>query len=59
MYGGKGGGVASIAAGAIVLPNTGGHIILQIVALTCIGVGSAVLLSIFARWIVKRAYTKA
>lgn len=59
MYGGKGGGVASITGGAITLPNTGGHIILQIVALAFIAVGSAILLSILARWIVKTAYSKA
>lgn len=59
MYGGKGGGAASIAGGAIVLPNTGGHIILTIVALTSIAVGAAILLSIFGRWVAKKAYTKA
>jgi hypothetical protein len=59
MYGGKGGGAAGIAGGAIVLPNTGGHIILTIVALTSIAIGAAILLSIFGRWVAKKAYTKA
>jgi hypothetical protein len=60
MYGGKGGGgAASIAGGAIVLPNTGGHIILTIVALTSIVIGTAILLSIFGRWIAKKAYAKS
>jgi hypothetical protein len=60
MYGGKGaGGAASIAGGAIVLPNTGGHVILMIVALTSITVGAVILLSILARWIAKKTYIKA
>jgi hypothetical protein len=61
MYGGKGGGggAASITGGAIILPNTGGHIILTIVALTSITIGAAILLSIFGRWVAKKAYTQA
>jgi hypothetical protein len=59
MYGGKGGGVAGITGGAIVLPNTGGNTILQIVAIVSITVGSAILASILVRWLAKRAYTKA
>jgi len=60
MYeGGKGAGPVGIAGGAILLPNTGGHIILTIVAITSITVGAAITLSILARWIAKRAYTKA
>jgi hypothetical protein len=59
MYGGKGGGgLASIAGGAIVLPNTGGHLILAIVAITSIVIGSAILLSILGRWVAKKAYTR-
>jgi hypothetical protein len=57
MYGGKGGGgLASIAGGAIVLPNTGGHLILVIVAITSIVIGSAIVLSVFGRWVAKKAY---
>lgn len=60
MYGGKGSiGAASIVGGSIVLPNTSGHFILLIVALTSIVVGSAILLSILGRWIAKKAYNKA
>lgn len=59
MYSSETSGVASVTAGAIILPNTGGHIILQIVAFTCIAVGTAILLSYFARWIAKRNYSKA
>jgi len=60
MYGGKGsGGAASIVGGTIVLPNTNGHFILLIVALTSIVVGSVILLSILGRWIAKKAYNKA
>jgi hypothetical protein len=58
MYeGGKGGGgAAGIVGGAIVLPNTGGNVILQIVALTSIVVGSAIVLSTLIRLVAKRAY---
>jgi hypothetical protein len=60
MYGGKGGGGAAIVAGgAIVLPNTGGNVVLTIVALTSITVGTVILLSTLVRWIAKKAYTKA
>ena len=57
MYeGGKGGGgAAGIVGGAIVLPNTGGNVVLQLVALTSIVVGSAILLSTVARLMAKRA----
>lgn len=58
MYeGGKGGGgLASIAGGAVILPNTGGNVILQIVAITSIVVGSAIVLSTLVRLVAKRAY---
>jgi hypothetical protein len=59
MYAPKNIGVANLAGGAIVLPNTGGHVVLTIVALTSITVGAAILLSIFGRWVAKKAYTKA
>jgi len=52
---GKGGG-ASVAGGTILLPNTGGNVILQIVAVTAIVVGSIILLSTLIRVIAKRAY---
>ena len=46
MYeGGKGGGgAAGIVGGSIVLPNTGGNVILTIVAIAGIVIGSAILL---------------
>jgi hypothetical protein len=57
MYGGKGsGGAASVVGGSIVLPNTNGHLILLIVALTSITVGSVILLSILVRWLAKISY---
>ncbi len=60
MYGGLGGGggVASIAGGAIILPNTGGHIILTIVAFTSIAVGAAILLTVIGRYVAKKVYSK-
>lgn len=58
MYqGGKGGGgAAGIVSGAIVLPNTGGNIALQIVALTSIVIGSVIVLSTIYRVVAKKAY---
>ncbi len=58
MYeGGKGGGgLASVAGGTVLLPNTGGNVILQIVALTAIVVGSAIVASTLVRFVAKRAY---
>ena len=58
MYeGGKGGGgAAGIVGGAVVLPNTGGNTVLQIVAITGIVVGTAILVSTIVRFIAKRAY---
>jgi hypothetical protein len=59
MYGGKGGGGAvSLVGGSVVLPFTGGHLILTIVAISGVTVGSAILLSIFGRWVAKRIYTR-
>jgi hypothetical protein len=57
MYGGKGGGAASLTGGAILLPNTGGHIVLTIVALTSITIGSLILISVFGRYVAKRIYS--
>ena len=59
MYGPKPIGLTTFGGGVIALPNTGGHIVLTIVALTSITVGAAILLSIFGRWVAKKAYTKA
>ncbi len=60
MYGGKGGGgIVGLGGGAIVLPNTGGNKVLQIVALTSITVGAVILLSILARWMAKKNYFRA
>jgi hypothetical protein len=57
MYeGGKGGGAVGIVGGAVLLPNTGGNVILQIVAVTSIVVGSAIVLSTLVRLVAKRAY---
>jgi hypothetical protein len=57
MYGGKGGGFGGITAGTIILPNTGGHPILAFAAIMSIAVGSAILLSLFGRWVFKRIYS--
>ncbi len=54
---GKGGGAASLTGGSILLPNTGGHTFLTIVALTSICIGAAILISIFGRWVAKKIYT--
>lgn len=55
MYG-KVLGASTVASGALVLPNTGGNKVLTVVALVSIGVGAAILLSTFVRFIAKRAY---
>lgn len=61
MYeGGKGGGgAAGIVGGSLVLPNTGGNVILTIVSIVSIVIGSAILVSTVARYMAKKAYTKA
>ncbi|MEJ0072610.1 MAG: hypothetical protein WDN27_00745 [Candidatus Saccharibacteria bacterium] len=62
MYeGGKGGGIGGVTttSSAILLPNTGGNVILTIIAVTGITVGSAILVSTLIRFVAKRAYTKA
>lgn len=53
---GMGGGGASVTTGAVLLPNTGGNVILQVVAVASILVGTAILLSTVARVVAKRAY---
>lgn len=57
MYG-KGAG-CSVVSGCVLLPNTGGNPILTIVAIAGITVGSAILLSTFARFVAKKAFVKA
>jgi hypothetical protein len=57
MYGGLGGGgAASLASGAIVLPNTGGNTVLTVVAIASMSVGGAILLSTLARFVSKKAH---
>lgn len=59
MYGGKGGGMASVAttaAGVAVLPNTGGNHLLMVASITSIVTGGVIVLSGLARLIAKRAY---
>jgi hypothetical protein len=60
MYGGRGsgGGAISLVGGTVVLPFTGGHIILTVVAISGIVVGAAILLSIGGRWAAKKFYSK-
>jgi hypothetical protein len=58
MYeGGK--GALSVGGGAVVLPNTGGSVVLTIVAITSIVVGSAIIISTLVRFAAKKAYGKA
>lgn len=58
MYeGGKGAG--AIAGGAVLLPNTGGNIILTIASVASIVIGSAIVISAVVRLMMKKAYTKA
>lgn len=56
MY--EGGGVvlggSTTAAGVLVLPNTGGHMWLTVVAVTSIAVGAVIVLSSAARLVAKR-----
>lgn len=53
---GMGGGGTSVASGAILLPNTGGNVVLQVVALTAIVVGTTIVVSTLIRMAAKRAY---
>jgi hypothetical protein len=59
MYEPKVIGLTTLTGGSIVLPNTGGHIILTVVALTSITIGAAIMLSVFGRWVAKKVYTQA
>jgi hypothetical protein len=60
MYeGGKGAGpVGPVATGggSLLLPNSGGNMLLTIVALTAIAVGVAIMVSTVVRFVAKRAY---
>jgi len=58
MYeGGKGAcGAVCTGSGAVVLPNTGGSILLTVVAWTAITVGVAIMISTLVRFVAKRAY---
>lgn len=62
MYGMGGGlgtgvvGVASTTAAAIVLPNTGSHKTLTVVAGVTLAVGILILASTAARFVAKKAY---
>jgi len=46
-------GASTTAAGALVLPNTGGHMWLSVVAVASITVGAAIVLSTAARLVAK------
>ncbi len=62
MYeGGKGGGVGAVITtpSAVLLPNTGGNVILTVIAVTGITIGSAILLTTLIRFVAKRAYNQA
>lgn len=48
-------GAGPVVSGAVLLPNTGGNTILTFAAIASIVIGSAILLSTFARFVAKRA----
>jgi hypothetical protein len=54
MYGGKGAG--PVAAGAVILPNTGGNHLLLVASIVSIMTGGVILLSSLARFVAKQAY---
>jgi hypothetical protein len=58
MYeGGKGAcGAVCTGGGAATLPNTGGNVLLTIVAWTAITVGVAIMITTIVRFVAKRAY---
>ncbi len=59
MYsGGEVLGASTVVASAIVLPNTGGNVLLTVSALLALAVGSAVMLTSIARLVAKKAYKK-
>jgi hypothetical protein len=55
MGGGPVGPVAT-GAGGVLLPNTGGNVLLTVVAWTAIAVGTAIMVSTLVRFVAKRAY---
>lgn len=56
MYGHVLGASTATVAGAVVLPNTGGNPLLTVAAVVSIAVGCAVLLSVGAHIVLKKAY---
>jgi hypothetical protein len=59
MYQGQGSGIPPIAGGAVLLPNTGGNLLLTIVAITGIVLGTVIIVSSLARLVAKKAFSKA
>ncbi|HMT18897.1 MAG TPA: hypothetical protein PKD20_02090 [Candidatus Saccharibacteria bacterium] len=51
-------GASSVVASAIILPNTGGNVLLTISALLALTAGSAVIVTSIARLVAKKAYKK-
>lgn len=49
-------GVASVAAGVAVLPNTGDSKVLMVTSIASIAIGSIILLSTAVRFVAKKAY---
>lgn len=56
MYGKVLGASTATGVGAVVLPNTGGNTMLTVAAIVSMTIGGAILLSVFARFVMKRAY---
>lgn len=56
MYGKVLGASTATGAGAILLPNTGGNVLLTIASVVTLTVGSAILLSIVVRAIAQKAF---
>jgi len=52
-------GVSCVGTGCVVLPNTGGHIALTVIALTSIAVGGAILVSTALRVIAAKKANRA
>ena len=59
MYSNAGKGGGAVLTGGVLLPNTGGNTILTFVAIASIVIGAAILVSTLARFVAKRALTKA
>jgi|HubBroStandDraft_4_1064222.scaffolds.fasta_scaffold1046459_1 hypothetical protein len=56
MYGQILGASTVVGAGGILLPDTGGNVLLTVLSITAIAVGGAVLLSTAARAIAKKGF---